>query len=151
MTNLATPTASSTQRDGAAWRGTTEPILIYLPLFIFAVLVGAPFVYMITGSFKTNGEIFNYPVTLWVQNPTLSNYQRLLSGAEIPYLTQMGNSVIVAVSQTFLTLLIASMVGWGFAKYTFWGRNFLTIFPVGYRYYSFSGYIGSIVSINGRY
>ena len=40
----------------------------------------------------------------------------------------MGNSVIIAVSQSALTLLFASMVGWGFAKYEFRGKTFLTIF-----------------------
>ena len=58
----------------------------------------------------------------------MNNYERLLSGDEIPYLQQMGNSVIIAVSQSALTLLFASMVGWGFAKYEFRGKTFLTIF-----------------------
>jgi arabinosaccharide transport system permease protein len=104
-----------------------EAALIYAALFFFAVLVGVPFVYMITGSFKTNGEIFNYPVTLLVQEPTLNNYERLLSGKEVPYLRQMLNSVIIAVGQTLLTLFIASLVGWGFAKYEFRGKMLLTL------------------------
>jgi arabinosaccharide transport system permease protein len=104
-----------------------EGALIYATLFFFAVLVGVPFVYMITGSFKTNGEIFNYPVTLFVQEPTMNNYERLLNGKEVPYLRQMLNSVIIAVSQTLLTLFIASLVGWGFAKYEFRGKMLLTV------------------------
>jgi arabinosaccharide transport system permease protein len=104
-----------------------EASLIYAALFCFAVLVGVPFLYMITGSFKTNGEIFNYPVTLFVQEPTINNYERLLSGKEVPYLRQMLNSVIVAVGQTLLTLFIASLVGWGFAKYEFRGKMLLTV------------------------
>lgn len=109
-------------------RELAEITLVYAGLFVFGVLVAVPFIYMITGSFKTNGEIFNYPVTLAVQNPTLNNYQRLLSGEEIPYLRQFANSLIVALGQTGLSLLIASMVGWGFAKYDFFGKTFLTIF-----------------------
>jgi arabinosaccharide transport system permease protein len=104
-----------------------EATLLYAALFFFAVLVGVPFVYMITGSFKTNGEIFNYPVTLFVQEPTLNNYERLLSGKEVPYLRQMLNSLIIALGQTFLTLFIASLVGWGFAKYEFRGKMLLTV------------------------
>ena len=129
MAGLTTPSSRSVRhRVQVPVRGLIENISIYGALIFFAVLVSVPFLYMITGSFKTNGEIFNYPVTLWVQNPTWSNYQRLLSGEEVPYLRQMVNSVVVAVSQTLLTLLIASMVGWGFAKYEFRGRHFLTIF-----------------------
>ena len=105
-----------------------EATFIYALLFFLAVLVAVPFVYMMTGSLKTNGEIFNYPVTLNVQEPTFNNYQRLLSGEEIPYLRQLGNSVIIAVSQTLLTLFFATLVGWGFAKYDFFGKTFLTLF-----------------------
>jgi ABC-type glycerol-3-phosphate transport system permease component len=83
---------------------------------------------MITGSLKTNGQIFSYPVNIGVTDPTWNNYERLLSGDEIPYTTQLMNSVLVATSQTLLTLLVASMVGWGFAKYQFRGRTVLTIF-----------------------
>ena len=61
-------------------------------------------------------------------DPTYNNYQRLLGGEEIPYLRQMVNSTIVAISQSLLTLLFASMVGWGFAKYEFRGKTFLTVF-----------------------
>lgn len=108
-------------------RVLSEAALIYGVLFFFAILVGVPFLYMITGSFKTNGEIFNYPVTLSVREPTLNNYERLLNGKEVPYLRQMLNSVIIAGGQTLLTLFIASLVGWGFAKYDFRGKTFLTI------------------------
>lgn len=121
-------TGTQGRKSSLIMRRVVENGLLYLLLFGFAILVGIPFLYMITGAFKTNGEIFNYPVTIWVQNPTLNNYQRLLSGEEVPYLRQMGNSAIIAVFQTLLTLLIASMVGWGFAKYEFRGRHFLTIF-----------------------
>ncbi len=116
------------------WRGKTrvrvltEAALLYALLFFFAVLVGVPFVYMITGSLKSNSEIFSFPVTLAVQEPTLNNYERLLGGEEIPYLRQMLNSVVISVSQTALTLFFATLVGWGFAKYEFRGKTFLTLF-----------------------
>ena len=105
-----------------------EAAVLYAILFFFALLVGIPFLYMITGSFKTNGQLFSWPINLLAPEPTYTNYERLLGGEEIPYLQQMGNSVIIAVSQSALTLLFASMVGWGFAKYEFRGKTFLTIF-----------------------
>lgn len=92
---------------------------------IGAILVGAPFVYMITGSFKFNADIFSYPITFIPTNPTLENYVRLLNGSEIPYVRQFANSIIVATSQTALTLFVASTVGWGFAKYEFRGKRVL--------------------------
>jgi arabinosaccharide transport system permease protein len=107
------------------WRRTMERAIVYLGLLVFAVLVGAPFVYMITGSFKFNADIFSYPLTFIPRNPTLDNYARLLSGSEIPYVRQFANSLFVATTQTLLTLFVASTVGWGFAKYEFRGKRVL--------------------------
>jgi len=109
----------------AQWRRSIRLLLIHLVLLAGVVLTGAPYLYTITGSFKENSEIFSLPLRFWPQEPTLTNYQRLLSGSEIPFLRQMGNSAVVAVAQTALTLLVVSMVGWGFAKYEFAGKRVL--------------------------
>ena len=121
-------TQSQSKSKPSIIRFVTETTLTYGVLFGFAVLVGIPFLYMITGSLKTNGQIFSFPVNLLAPEPTMDNYDRLLSGDEIPYLRQLANSTIVAVSQSLLTLLFSAMVGWGFAKYEFRGKTFLTIF-----------------------
>ncbi|MEM7537262.1 MAG: carbohydrate ABC transporter permease [Chloroflexota bacterium] len=108
-----------------------ERLLMYVVLAIGVILTGAPYLYMITGSFKANAEIFSYPLHFFPEAPTLVNYNRLLSGEEIPYVRQFGNSIIVATSQTFLTLLFASMVGWGFAKFEFAGKQILFLILLG--------------------
>ncbi len=102
--------------------------LVFLTLLITAVLTGAPFVYMVTGSFKLNAEIFSYPLRFLPKAPTLSNYVRLLNGSEIPFVRQFMNSAVIAVSQTLVSLFIASLVGWGFAKYEFRGKRPLFVF-----------------------
>jgi len=102
--------------------------LIFLSLLVMAVLTGAPFIYMVTGSFKLNAEIFSYPLHFLPKAPTLSNYVRLLNGSEIPFVRQFLNSAVIAVSQTLLSLFIASLVGWGFAKYEFRGKRPLFVF-----------------------
>jgi arabinosaccharide transport system permease protein len=126
----ATTTQANTvaiSKRGIYWPKVIERTLIYLVLAACVVLVGAPFVYMITGSFRFNAEIFSYPLSFLPKAPTLQNYQRLLSGSEIPYVRQFANSLFVATSQTLLTLLVASMVGWGFAKYEFKGKRVLML------------------------
>ena len=123
---ISRPTKSEERKS--LYMKLLEATVVYAILFFFALLVGIPFLYMITGSFKTNGQLFTFPINLFAPEPTTVNYERLLGGEEIPYLQQMGNSVIIAVSQSALTLLFASMVGWGFAKYEFRGKTFLTIF-----------------------
>lgn len=112
-------------RQPGSW---AREILLYSLLAIIAVLAGMPFIYMVTGSFKTNAEIFSYPLTILPRAPMLANYQRLLSGESIPFVRQLLNSVVVSVSQVLLSLLVASLVGWGFAKYSFRGKQALFLF-----------------------
>lgn len=127
MSALSAPLKERPATKSLAWK-LVEATVLYSILFLFAVLVGIPFLYMFTGALKTNGQLFSFPINLLAPEPTYSNYERLLGGEEIPYLAQMVNSVIIAVTQSSLTLLFASMVGWGFAKYEFRGKTFLTIF-----------------------
>jgi ABC-type glycerol-3-phosphate transport system permease component len=103
-------------------------IAMYGLLGLGLLLTIVPFIYMITASFKQDAEIFSYPLTILPQSPTLRNCTRLLSGESIPFLRQLANSVIVSVSQVFLSLLVASLVGWGFAKYEFRGKRVLFLF-----------------------
>ena len=121
----------ASRRPAAAAPGPAGPrvgvdsILTYSVLFLGVLLTGAPFVYMISGSFKFDADIFALPLTWWPLEPTGQNYIRLLAGEQIPYLRQFGNSAVVAVSQTVLALWVATMVGWGFAKYEFRGKRVL--------------------------
>jgi ABC-type glycerol-3-phosphate transport system permease component len=103
-------------------------VLLLVTVVLIAAVVAAPFVYMITGSFKLRAEIFSYPLHFLPTNPTLENYTRLLDGSEIPFLRQCFNSVVISINQTLLTLFISSLVGWGFAKYEFRGKHALFTF-----------------------
>jgi arabinosaccharide transport system permease protein len=109
------------------WRRRFEWAAVYAALLFFALLVGVPFIYMISGSFKTNSELFSYPINLLLTNPTMDNYSRLLSGNDIPYVQQFANSIFVSTSQTLLSLSISATVGWGFAKFEFRGKTILFI------------------------
>lgn len=92
---------------------------VYLLLICGVVVTGMPFVWEFSSSFKLNSEIFSYPLTLIPRNFTFSNYVRLVSGEQIPFLRQLLNSCIVSASFTALALFICSMVGYGFAKFQF--------------------------------
>lgn len=119
--------SSAAQPRPLSWRAqhATQQIVLYGLLLLGALLTGMPFIYMFTASFKANAEIFSYPLTILPQQPSLTNYQRLLSGESIPFLRQLLNSAIVAFSQVLLSLFVASLVGWGFAKYEFRGKRVL--------------------------
>lgn len=102
--------------------------VIYIILLFLGVLVAVPFIYMVSSSFKLNGEIFSLPLAIIPRGPTLSNYERLLNGEEIPFVRYFANSAMVSITQTFLSLFVSSLVGWGFAKYEFPGKRALFLF-----------------------
>lgn len=105
-------------------------LILYLFLFGLVIIIGYPFAYMIFGSFKENYQIFRSPVTLLAESYTDINYVRLLSGELIPFFKQFGNSIIISLMQVFFSLFIATTVGWGFAKFEFYGKKILLIFLI---------------------
>lgn len=94
-----------------------------LLLGMLAMIV--PFLYMVSSSFKTQGEIYTWPISLLPQHPIFDNYGSLFTG------TQFGrvffNSAFIALTYTMLALFLTSLAGYGFAKYDFRGKNLLFI------------------------
>jgi arabinosaccharide transport system permease protein len=100
-------------------------LTLYVPLVLGVVVTAAPFIWTLFASFKTNADIFQAPVTFWPRLWTLDSYQRLLSGEQIPFLRQFANSALLAIGETLLTVLLASLAGFAFAKYEFAGKRVL--------------------------
>jgi multiple sugar transport system permease protein len=98
---------------------------IYLIGFLGLVAVAAPFLWMVLGSFKTQGELLRVPPTWWPQNPTTQNYGDLFSKASFP--RYFLNSTIVALIVTAGNLAFCSMIGYALAKLRFQGRNALFV------------------------
>lgn len=100
-------------------------LAIYVPLVLGVIVTAAPFIWTLFASFKTNADIFQAPVTLWPRLWTLDSYQRLLSGEQIPFVRQFANSALLAMGETLLTVLVAALAGFAFAKYEFAGKRIL--------------------------
>ncbi len=90
-------------------------------LFVMAVAMILPFLWMISTSFKTPAEIFVLPPRWIPKDPTIENYRELF--ASIKFGRPFINTVIVASSITFFSLLVSSMAGYAFAKFRFKGRD----------------------------
>ena len=129
-TTSVTPVRKSADTRTRGWyaRRWGAQLLLYGGLGFGVLLTGLPFLHMITGSFKTNAEIYRVPLRFLPAAPTLNNYQRLFDGSTIPFLRQLWNSAFISVAQVLLSLLVASLVGWGFAKYEFRGKRPLFLF-----------------------
>src|SRR6516225_197098 len=103
--------------------------IVYALLLVLAVLAVFPFYWMVIGSFMTPVELFANIPHLWPSSFDASSYQRILQ------LVPMGryyiNSIIVAVSTTFVAVLICSAAGYCFARLTFFGKGILFALIIG--------------------
>ena len=95
--------------------------LVYVGLSLALVAVIAPFVWMVLGSFKTEGELRQVPPTWLPEMATLDNYTQLF--ARLNFGQYFTNSLIVAVAVTVGNLLFCSMLGYALAMLDFRFKN----------------------------
>ncbi len=102
--------------------GSVRQASIHVVLILFALTAILPFLWMVFGSFKGYRELTS-SMTLLPQTWTLDNYDQIIG--RVNFLNAFRNSLIVAVSITFCTLLTSSATGFVFAKYRFPGKETL--------------------------
>src|SRR5919199_2662970 len=86
---------------------------VFAGLCLGAAFAGLPVVWMLSTSFKGNGEVFQVPPRLITKSFSLDAYLKILTDE-----TQMRfflNSYIVALSVTASTLLVAILAAYGFS------------------------------------
>ncbi|HET8981148.1 MAG TPA: carbohydrate ABC transporter permease [Pedococcus sp.] len=96
---------------------------LYAVLSVALVAVVAPFVWMVLGSFKGEGELRQAPPTWWPHSASLDNYTQLFS--KLDFGTYFTNSIVVAVAVTAGNLLFCSMLGYALAMLEFRGKRAL--------------------------
>lgn len=86
-------------------------------LTIGALFAGLPVLWMLSTSFKSNGDVFLNPPKLITENFSFDAYREILgNGAQLRFFL---NSYIVALAVTVLTLLVAILAGYAFSRFTF--------------------------------
>jgi multiple sugar transport system permease protein len=94
--------------------------IVYLLLVLGALVVLYPFAYMVMNSFKFGPEILNSPTRLPTKL-TLTGFQGVFQ--DLNMLLLFKNSLILAVSITFLNTFLSAMAGYAIAKIPFPGRK----------------------------
>ena len=97
-------------------RGQIKILLILLPLALFMAL---PIVFIVNHAFKPMEELFAFPPTFFVRNPTLDNFTKLIKfsrSAGIPLTRYLFNSLIVTVLTVGLSLLLTTGAAFAFSK-----------------------------------
>jgi multiple sugar transport system permease protein len=100
-------------------------ILIHLLLALGALIMAAPFFWMLLTSLKDTSQAFSDPPT-WIPNPFVwSNFPDSLNA--LPFGLAYFNSTYIAVTVVFCQLLTCSMAGYAFARIKFPGRDIIFI------------------------
>lgn len=94
---------------------------LYVILAVALVVVIAPFVWMVLGSFKGEGELRQVPPTWWPHSASLDNYTQLFS--KLNFGQYFTNSIVVAVVVTAGNLVFCSMLGYALAMLDFKGKK----------------------------
>ncbi len=96
---------------------------IHLLLIAGAVVMVMPFLWMISTSLKSQGEVFGYPPQ-WIPSTLIwDNYVRAWQAA--PFARYFVNSILVALAVTLGTLATSSLAAFAFARIRFPGRDAL--------------------------
>lgn len=101
-------------------------------LFSLLAIVGSfmalPLIYAINNAFKPLDEIFIFPPTLFVRNPTTSNFvdlMNLLGNSWVPFSRYIFNTVFITGMGILGHIIFASAAAYPLAKHRFPGKNML--------------------------
>ena len=129
MTTKTLTTEASPIKTSRGGRSGSSKWWLYVVLTLGFIAVITPFVWMILGSFKSQGELLRSPPTWLPEKPTLDNYRQLFDKAS--FLRYFFNSTVVAIAVTAGNLIFCSMVGYALAKLTFPGKKLVFTLVMG--------------------
>ncbi len=98
-------------------------ILVYLFLFVLAVVMVFPFYWMIISSLKSIDEYYAATPTFWPLEIHWENYLNAWNSAAFGQ--YMFNTVVVGIVSTLISLLVTILAAFAFSKLKFKGRELL--------------------------
>ncbi|MCY4466841.1 MAG: carbohydrate ABC transporter permease [Chloroflexi bacterium] len=110
-------------KRGGPLAGSRPNLMFMNTAVLFGVLVSAiPFIYMITASFRQQGELYSLPVTIMPREWHGHNYVKLFNDTN--FIIWYGNTIFTAGIRTVLGVYFAALAGAAFAKYEFRFKRF---------------------------
>lgn len=100
-----------------------QKTIITLVFAVVGVFFLVPFFWMLSASFKPEGDVFNYPIE-WIpkQWHAVENYKEVWLG-KANFLLYYWNSIKISVLTTLFSCIVSSLAAYGFSKIPFKGRN----------------------------
>ena len=104
---------------------------VAIAIFRMVLMVGIsyivifPFISKITSSIMAPEDFIDVTVRLIPKNLSLDIYEAIIK--ELGYFDALGNTFILSFSTAVIQMLICSLIGYGFAKFKFRGRNLIFV------------------------
>lgn len=98
-----------------------QTALIYLILIIVSLIILLPLVIIISSSFKTESEIFSYPISIIPKDITFKNFAALLENFPLYIFNSFKVTIIITIVQIFTALT----GGYALSKLIWRGRDFI--------------------------
>jgi multiple sugar transport system permease protein len=118
--SAARPARMGMRAHGTAWSAFT-----YMLLITGAIAMLIPFVSMISSSLKTDPEIQQVPPRILPRTVQWHNYADALGPDKMDLARTLPNTVVISVCCVLGQIVSSSLVGFGFARFRFRGRNTL--------------------------
>lgn len=87
-----------------------------------------PIIYIFTTAFKPADELFKFPPSFFVVNPTFDNFKMLferMSTTSVPASRYLFNSILVAILTVLLSVILSVSAGYILSKKEFRGKKLL--------------------------
>lgn len=101
-------------------RSKAGDITLFIFLICSSILSILPLIMIVNNAFKPLDEIFKFPPTIFVVNPTLNNFADLgvvLGTSLVPFSRYLFNTVYVTILGTFGHVVVASMCSYVLSRY----------------------------------
>lgn len=100
-----------------------KKISLYVIATAMTVVALFPIYWMLNTSLKTNAEIYQLQPTFWPKNLTFDSYVTLFEG---PFLSQIGNSLIVGLTVSVASVVVSVFAAYAIARIKFKGRQIVS-------------------------
>lgn len=107
---------------------TFTKVLLYVMLTGLAVFMALPLVFIFNQAFKPLQELFLFPPTFLVREPTLNSFDQLFNSASqqyVPFTRYLFNSVLVTTLTITGVIAVSAMAAYAFAKQRFPFKAFM--------------------------
>lgn len=98
-------------------------------LTIIMILVGfcfiAPFIFMLSSSFKVSGDVLKFPWHLIPESPTMQNFFGLFTNGIYNFQKWYMNTVVMTGLTILVKIFFVSFTAYGFAKINFKGKDII--------------------------